>query len=121
MRCACALGQDVLHQRGADPLTAVLGKQRDVNDPNLVLAPVKIQPADGLASAQDDPERGLCKLLLVERVLGPELHRQEGVFLGLRPVQDRQVLFSGTGVHLIEKRLIAIGYGTQNDGHASFP
>ncbi len=43
------VGEHVLHQPAAEPVPAVLGQQRDVDDADLVVTSLQVETTDGLA------------------------------------------------------------------------
>ena len=57
----------------------MLGQQRDVDDPDLALAPVQIETPGRLAVDLDDLEGGVRVVLAVPPVLGVELGAEDRV------------------------------------------
>jgi hypothetical protein len=58
----------------------MFGHQGDIDYSDLVVTAIKIQSSNCLSVVLDDQEIRIGELILVERVLGLELHTQEVLF-----------------------------------------
>ena len=82
---------------------------------NLVVSPMDVETAGRLPADEDDVERRVRVLLLVVRVLGRELHLQEGCFLRCVPIHGRELLLASARVQRAEKRKVVGADPAQRD------
>ncbi len=101
--------QDFLHNRTAQPASAVLRQQSNIDQPDLVLSAIDVQTTNRLVIQQDEIKRRPWKMLQVVFVLGVELELQEVFFLLLRPRHRRHLFGTGRGVDLAQNEPIRIG------------
>ena len=84
-------------------MVAMLWEKSDVEDPNLIFLAVNVEPSDGFPIQKDDLKFSPRESLLVELVLGRELHHEEGFLLGSIPAQRRKFILSRAGIDAVEK------------------
>src|SRR5205823_1124060 len=100
-------GEQLAKQRSPDPVAAVFGQERDVDDPDLARATVNVEAPSRLAVDDNDIEARICVVLAPPSVLRGELAAQEGVLLGVVPRHHGELLRAGAGVHAVEELAVA--------------
>src|SRR5262249_2110828 len=100
-------------EAGPDPRSAVGGQDGDVDQPDVIARSRNEQAADRALVEEDDGVIGPRIRCVIPAPLRPELHSQEGAFLGGHPPPGGQLLFSCARVELEQKWEIAGGDGSQ--------
>ena len=106
---APGLLEHAAHQRFTEALAAVFGEEGDVDDADLILAAVQVEPSGGLAVKQQEIEGGGREVLLVEDVLGMELLGQKRLLLLEAPRHHRHLQGAGRAVELLQEGEIGVG------------
>ena len=110
-----AFGEDLRHEHPPDAAAADLGDERDVDDPDVLLAAIDVEPADGPSLQLDDQERAAGVVLLVVRLLRRELHVEEPAFLLVGPRNGPQFVFAGRAVEISQERHVIVGARPEGD------
>ena len=100
------LPEESAEERRADAPAALLGDERDVDDPDLLLGAGDVQATDRPPRDEDYVEARALVVLPVGGLLGVELHADERLLLLGAPGEERELVGSGARVDLEQEGLV---------------
>ena len=112
---ARAFRQDLLHQQPADAAATELRQQRDVGDPDVLVAAIDVEAPDGSPVKLDHQELAVGVVLLVVRPLRGELHVEEPTFLLVGPGDQAHLAFTRGAVEMSQERCVGLGAGPKRN------
>lgn len=99
----------------ANALSAIVRQQCQVNNQQVVIAPVDIEASDVGLIELDNPEYGakICRLVML--VLHFELAGEKIIPVGGRPLGQFEFPFTGTCVQFTQERIVFVADDTKTD------